>query len=188
MTWAKVDDRFNDDPRLLSLERGVRLLHIEGIVWCCRHLTDGHVPRYALAKVTDEPDAVNGVDALVEAGLWEPQGEGWLIVDYLRDQSSAADVENIRKLARDRQRKQRQHKAGDHSLCTDPRYCQFLRESQSESQRESRHPIQSNPTRPNGKGKGKDERRSVGPPLEGAASLGAVPGPLRANFPKANGR
>jgi hypothetical protein len=71
VTWAKVDDRFNDDPKLLRLDRSVRLLHVEGITWSCRHLTNGFVPAFALAKVTDYRPPEDGIRPLVEAGLWE---------------------------------------------------------------------------------------------------------------------
>ena len=55
MTWAKLTDTFNDDPVLLGLPRGVRLLHVEAIVWCCKHETDGRIPRHVLTRITDEP-------------------------------------------------------------------------------------------------------------------------------------
>ena len=39
MTWTKISDTFGDDPVLLGQARGVRLLHVEGTVWCCKHET-----------------------------------------------------------------------------------------------------------------------------------------------------
>ncbi|MEY2454070.1 MAG: hypothetical protein QOD92_3644 [Acidimicrobiaceae bacterium] len=126
MTWAKFDDRCTSDPRLIGLPRGVRLLHFEAIVWSCAHLTDGTIQRHALHWLTDEPESESAVAQLVQAGLWAVADDGWEIVDFLADQPSAADVEKVRDLARERQRKRRQHQAGDHSLCTDARYCRYV--------------------------------------------------------------
>lgn len=122
MTWAKIDDRAIDGPTLLALPRGVRHMHIEGIVWCCRHETDGHIPRHAIGKVTDEPDMVDAAAQLVAAGLWAATVSGWEIVDFLAVQRSKEDIEKVKVLADARQRRHRQHQAGDHSLC-DLRYC-----------------------------------------------------------------
>ncbi|WP_053207359.1 hypothetical protein [Jiangella muralis] len=126
MTWAKIDDRFNDDPDLLRLPRGVRLLHVEGIVWSCRHETDGEIPGHMLGKVTDEPDAGSAVERLVAAGLWMETGDGWRIANFTRDQRSKADVERDREFWRQSKVRTRRHKAGDHSLCTNPRYCNHV--------------------------------------------------------------
>ena len=122
MTWARLDDGITDRPDLLALSRPVRLLHIEGIVWACRHETDGAIPRHVLRKVTDEPDPEQAAGELVGAGLWEATDEGWAIVGFLDDQVSAEDLAKQRAVAAERQRRSRQHKAGDHSSC-DPRYC-----------------------------------------------------------------
>jgi hypothetical protein len=98
-------------------------MYLEGLVWSNKQGTDGHIPRHAVRRVTDEEDPIGAAAELVDAGLWEETGDDWSIVGFLEDQPSRADVERIQTLARDRQRRQRQHRGGDHSLC-DPRYCQ----------------------------------------------------------------
>src|SRR4051794_4733414 len=105
--WAKIDDRFNDDPNMLALPRGVRLVHLEGIVWACRHETDGAVPQQVLVKVTDEPDPRDAVKLLVAAGLWAETETGWEIVGFLDDQRSAKDVTKVREMSKARQRRAR---------------------------------------------------------------------------------
>lgn len=67
---ALVDTAMIEDPALLTLPRGVRLLHLEALVWCKTRLTDGFVPTGALPRMTDENDAEEGADMLVGAGLW----------------------------------------------------------------------------------------------------------------------
>ena len=128
MTWAKVDDRFNDDPRMLALSRGVRLLYVEGLVWSCRHATDGRLPRYVLGKVTDEPDAIDAAKQLVDAGIWEDTEDGWEIVGFLDelDQTPAAEIAKNKEFNRGRQSRRRRHLAGDHSGCN-PKFCDVVR-------------------------------------------------------------
>lgn len=110
MTWTKLSDDFCDNPGLLQLERGVRLLFVEGLVWSNRHSTDGDLPRFALAKITDEPDAELAAKRLVEAHLWADTADGWRIVDFLEQQPSRAAVEKERKLKAERQRRWRESK------------------------------------------------------------------------------
>lgn len=122
MTWSKFGGEFPDDPRMYQLSRGVRYLRFEAIVWANKHGTDGRLPKYALPRFTDEPNAEAAAGQLVDVGIWDVDGDGWVIVGFLDEQPSAADVERTQALARDRQRKRRQHSNGDHSLC-DTRYC-----------------------------------------------------------------
>jgi hypothetical protein len=123
VTWTKIDANFLVGPQMQSVGRGARLLHIEATAWCNTHGTDGEVPRYMLARISDEPDPERAAAELVKAGLWAARGnEGWMLADFADNQPSAADVQRTQRLWRDRQRRQRQHRSGDHSLC-DPRYC-----------------------------------------------------------------
>jgi hypothetical protein len=126
MTWTKIDSGSTDDPVLLKLPRGVRLLHIEALVWCNGHGTDGRVTLVALRRITDEPDPELAAKELVEAGKWSTTEDGWEIVGFLDDQPSAADVARTMELTRQRQRRQRQHRNGDHTLC-DEKYCHASR-------------------------------------------------------------
>jgi hypothetical protein len=53
---ALVDVAMIEDPRLLTLPRGVRLLYLEALVWSKAHLTDGFIPALALGRLTDQLD------------------------------------------------------------------------------------------------------------------------------------
>jgi hypothetical protein len=123
VTWAKLDDTFNDDPTLLALPRGVRLLHVEATVWSCKHETDGVIPRHVLTRITDEPEPEQAAGHLVAAGLWAAADTGYEVVDFLVNQRSAEEVETSRANSRHRQERHRRHQNRDHSLC-DPRWCQ----------------------------------------------------------------
>ncbi len=178
MTWTKVGDELPDNPALLQLPRGVRWMHLEFLVWSNKHGTDGRIPAHVIRKVTDEPDPAAAVDGLVEVGMWERDGDSFRIVGFLDDQPSAADVERTQALARERQRKTRQHRNGDHSLC-DERYCRQTTSRVTDGVTNGvtdgvSHSPPTRPTRPTraggtkGKGKGRAERpRSA--PQRGAA-------------------
>ena len=89
MTWAKLSDTFIDDPVLLGLPRGVRHLYVEGIVWSCKHETDGRIPRHVLARITDEPEPHEAAGHLVAASLWHATDDGYEVVDFLSNQPRA---------------------------------------------------------------------------------------------------
>lgn len=79
MTWAKISDAIIDDPVLLGLPRGVRLLHVEAIVWCSRHGTDGVIPDHVLTRITDEPQPYDAAAELLMAGVWTVTEAGYRI-------------------------------------------------------------------------------------------------------------
>lgn len=115
-----------EDPRLLDLDRGVRLLHIEALVWSARHRTDGVITRGGLRWLTDEADAALAAAQLVSAGLWTSTDDGWQIVDYTREQISAQDAARIEETNAAKWRRQKQHQRGLHDLC-DIKWCKSLR-------------------------------------------------------------
>lgn len=137
MTWTKLGEDYADRPAMIRLPRGVRHMHTEALIWCNRFGTDGAIPSAALTRLTDERDAESGAAQLVAAGLWKVTEDGWEIIDFKKDQPSAEDVERVAALARERQRRQRQHRNGDHSLC-DPQYCRVTRDATRDERGESR--------------------------------------------------
>jgi hypothetical protein len=123
MTWTKLSESFADDPKLLAISRGARLLHVEGLVWSNRVGSDGHIPTAALVRITDQPDPVAAANELVGAGKWRETPTGWEIVGFLVDQPSAADVATSQQLNRERQQRWRWHQLGKHDLCPPGRRC-----------------------------------------------------------------
>jgi hypothetical protein len=123
MTWTKLGGEFRDDPKLLTLPRGIRLLHVEALTWSNEHTTDGEIPRHALSRITDEPKPEKAAALLASAGLWQETENGWAIVDFLVDQLSAAKVRKDKQLTAARQRRFKLHGLGDHSECL--RSCRY---------------------------------------------------------------
>jgi hypothetical protein len=121
MTWVKLDDAFTDHPKLAPLSNRAFRLHVAALCYCARHLTDGYLSA-AQARALDRANVAadrassNGrghahgslpASSVVEgqlrdAGLWEADGDGWRIHDYLRYNPSRRQVVGEREAARDR--------------------------------------------------------------------------------------
>jgi hypothetical protein len=130
MTWTKLGDDSTDSPRVLRVSRSARLLNIEGLVWCNRHLTNGALPPGALGRITDSSDPQGDADELVDAGIWSKTEVGWQI-DWT-DQEKAEDIAKRRQEWQDRTDRKRRHDKRDHSKC-DPQRCWYLREHPDEA-------------------------------------------------------
>ena len=78
------------------MEVGARAawLHVRAIAYCARHLTDGLLSP-AAARAVGATTLLS--DRLVKARLWDRQGEGFRIHDYLDYQPSRAEVVELRK-------------------------------------------------------------------------------------------
>ena len=106
MPFANFDDNFADHPKNAGLSDAAFRLHVAGICYAARHLTDG------LIAADEAPRLVRrfrkqALSELVERGLWVPVLDGaYSIHDYLDWNASRAEVherrENARKAAKKR--------------------------------------------------------------------------------------
>jgi len=124
VTWTRISDDRLDKPDLLSCSRSARLLHIEALVYCNRHGTDGLVPHAALGRICDDDDIAGLLKELVDAGAWFAGVEGppaWVIDWAAEKQEPSSRVDQRRRENTARQklfrRRQELHGAGDHSEC-----------------------------------------------------------------------
>ena len=92
MNWAKIDDGFYDHPKVLIAGEEAANLYLRGLVWCCKHLTDGAIPREALRTLTGRRDAAALAAKLVASGLWEARESGWAVHDFHDHNPTAAEV------------------------------------------------------------------------------------------------
>jgi hypothetical protein len=112
MPWGRIDDSLYDHPKLNDLGRW-RLpcigLYTLAISWSNRFLTDGHIP-------TDQVKRLGGTplfaEQLVRAGLWDKVADGYRVHDFLDFNPSRREVEDGRKAARERMRRQRRDANG----------------------------------------------------------------------------
>jgi hypothetical protein len=150
VTWVKLDDALAEDPRWDLIGPAGLGVHIAAMSFCSRNQTDGVLSRGRAEQLLMFEGAADVVTQLIKHGLWLERGTQVEIVGYLDDQPSAEDVEKVRELARARQRRQRQHRSGDHSLC-DPGYCRAAERVTRDDPRDSRvsHTVShATPTRP----------------------------------------
>lgn len=187
MTWTRLSDDFAGRPDLLGVSRSARLLHIEMLLYCNQHLTDGVFPAGALPRITDADAPADDLNELIRAGVWRPHGERAYIVDWdAEKQEPAARVNERRERATKRQQAYRdrgeRHAAGDHSTCTSS--CPARRDSVTASVTNGvRDRGPSHPSRPKGKGDGWDNRGRDGTPADGRYAPTADPPAARWKAP-----
>lgn len=115
MTWTKVDDRLHSHPKVLGLwqtenGRAALGLHLLAFSYIGAHLTDGVIHRPFIV----EKGAIELAGCLVEAGLWDEEGEHWRVHDWRDYNPSRAQVERQRKADAARKRRGRAAAAKRH--------------------------------------------------------------------------
>ncbi|MEB4614028.1 hypothetical protein, partial [Leucobacter sp. M11] len=109
MPWFKIDDGFHGHPKVLSLTPAdVGVWTLAG-TWCANYLTDGVISVPAVLRLGGTQE---NCDALVAAGLWLVNPEGYEFKDWEDYQPMKADVEAEREASRERMRKVRAKRKG----------------------------------------------------------------------------
>jgi len=106
MTWLRIDDGFVEHERIDPLSDRAFRLHLAALCHCARNLTDGHVTTKNVVVLRARANNANRkhIDELLAAGVWEPNGDGYIIRDYLDYNPSADTVKDDRRKAADRMR------------------------------------------------------------------------------------
>ena len=107
MSWVKLDDNFAGHRKVLAAGLAAAWLHIEGLCYCAQQEPDGAILDAALVKLTQfsKPKAERLAVRLVEVGLWERNGAGYAIHDYLEYNPSKKSLDEKRRAARERMAK-----------------------------------------------------------------------------------
>jgi hypothetical protein len=107
VSWVKLDDKLPGHRKVLAVSPEAAWLHIEGLCYSAQQETDGAIPDTALAMLTrfSKPKAIKLAARLIEVGLWERNGTGYAIHDYLDYNPSKKSLEEKRKAARERMAK-----------------------------------------------------------------------------------
>jgi hypothetical protein len=115
MGWVRIDDHFDEHPKLARVGPLGWGLWLKGLAYCNRNLTDGFIPR-AVAhsmsdfELVDHDDRLYRLGAacgmsgdditsewvigfLLDAGLWHSVAGGYEIHDYAEYQPTKAEVE-----------------------------------------------------------------------------------------------
>ena len=111
MPWVKIDDGFYMHPKVVGLSPAAIGLHVCGLCYAADNLTDGHIPKAAISRLTSSGSPGRMIAELEDAGMWIDEGKTWRIHDYLDFQPSREKVLAERDLAAERQRKAREKAA-----------------------------------------------------------------------------
>lgn len=105
MAWLRLDDQYDDHPKVVAAGNDGQLLDLRAMLFCARRGTDGFVPYTqlpALSRSLPKPERLPA--RLVEVGRWhdDPDSGGWWVHDYLTYNPPASDQEAEREAARER--------------------------------------------------------------------------------------
>jgi hypothetical protein len=105
MAWLKIDDGFPEHPRVDPLTHKAFRLHVTAMCLAARKLTDGYISEKDARLCRMQAGVATGAIAELEgSGLWERNGDGWHIRDYLDYNPSAEQVKAERERAAERMR------------------------------------------------------------------------------------
>lgn len=82
MPYLNLDDNFADHPKVDALSDGAFRLHVSGLNYCARKLTDGVVEKHRVHRLMPvyKPSYLK---ELIDARMWMPHVDGYEIHDYL---------------------------------------------------------------------------------------------------------
>jgi hypothetical protein len=168
MAYALIGDETIDQLEMTGISRNAMLLAIEGIVYCSKLLTDGHI-NVPINRISNTARPNKAAQELVDAGVWQRIGSTYVITGYLEHQRPASDILKDRERNKFNKQRSRLHKQGDHSTCTYSNTCkegvldwqgQPLQGKSSLVTGDGSRPILSNPIQSNQKGwSGKDGKQ-----------------------------
>lgn len=123
MSWTRLDDRWTEQPTFEVLSYPARWHYLALIQACSRtDRLDGRLSSSAARRASDVPDPTAVLTELAAAGLVESTETG-IRVPAIADHVPPPSVRQNSEQSRERMRRMRAHKAGEHSLCL-PENCQ----------------------------------------------------------------
>lgn len=110
MPWARIDDQLHAHPKIASLWRSSPAalgLHLMAISYAAAY-TDGEVPDWWIEERAHRHPGI--ADALVDAGVWDRDGDRIVIHDWEIYNPTKAQVAEDRAAGAERQRKSRERR------------------------------------------------------------------------------
>ena len=103
MVWTKLDDNFPDHPKIAELPDSAYRLYVDTLCYCGKYLTNGHISE----MIANRYGATDAQRSLLVANLWEQNGDGYQIVNYLEYQPSKEEAQERKEGSRLRMAKSR---------------------------------------------------------------------------------
>lgn len=112
MPWVRIDDHFDEHPKLAAAGPLGLALWVTGLAYCNRNLTDGFIPRTVAHRLIHEDgiDSATVIARVVSCGLWEDAEGGYRVHDYADYQPSKEEVLRDREQGAERVRRHRENK------------------------------------------------------------------------------
>jgi len=117
MAWVRLDDHFDEHPKLAAAGALGIALWTTGLAYCNRNLTDGLIPSSIAHRLISTEGLYDAsgrelhcrdiAEQLVDCGLWERDGDDYRVHDYLEFQPSRDQVLEEREKARVRMQRRR---------------------------------------------------------------------------------
>lgn len=104
MPWAKLDDGFHENPKILNAGNEATGAYARCLSYCARHLTDGYVPESKMRELAGRRPVVQ---TLVNHKLIEELDNGYWIPDYLEYNMDSDKAKEERAKAKERMRQLR---------------------------------------------------------------------------------
>lgn len=95
MTWVRLDDSMTEHPKVANLSHAAFRMHIEGLCYSARTLSDGFIPAGIARRLLLSGARRAGAE-LVAAGVWDAVDGGYAIHDFLEYQPSRLQVLELR--------------------------------------------------------------------------------------------
>jgi hypothetical protein len=174
--WVKTSVDWFEDPLVEEIGADAAMLHLSGLAYCARHLTDGHLPTRALRRLYPVADLDASVKTLVEADKWQPIEGGFLLVEWADHILSADEVDRMREQSRISSERYRRHKNNDHSMCDRCSYVRKHGDAVTDAVTDSVNdapPVRTDPLRTEGEERGGEEETGSSASSDGSAPLAA---------------
>jgi hypothetical protein len=92
VSYATLDDNISDHPKVIAVGNAAELVFMRSIVYANRVRTDGVIPAAVVPFLCRGEDQAAVERALVQGGLWERNGSGYVIHDFLDHNLSRAAI------------------------------------------------------------------------------------------------
>ena len=99
--WVRVENTMPESLKVAPLTDRSFRLWMHALCYCSRAKTDGRVPAALVLSLSPSANR-RSVDELVNAGLFEPVEDGYLVHDYLDYNPSRARIRELKDAAKER--------------------------------------------------------------------------------------
>ncbi len=144
MTDTRLPESWLTNAVIDALSSDALRVHFLGLMWSNANGTDGLIPDRALRYLHPDGKRQDCLDELTAANLWQQETGGHRVIGFLDSQTPADEMEEKRKIARERQRQYRQRQRDEQQrlLADDSTSRDVTRDVTHDVQRDVTHDVQ----------------------------------------------